>query len=114
MLLLHIGFSLGLIALVAGASLYLWSVRAEAGAGIAFAKVIGIIVIILSIIDLLCTIYGGIRMRNFYHNMRNDKVVTTPVSQNPSLNNQSASVNNLPVDPNNPTPNASPAEPSHQ
>src|SRR5262245_12159564 len=70
MLLSCLCFSLGLIALVAGVCLFLWSVRAEAGPGIGLAKVIGIIVIILAVLELLCTVYSGIRLKNFQREMR--------------------------------------------
>src|SRR5258708_3894396 len=80
MLLLHISLSLGLIALVSGVSLYLWSVRAEAGAGIGLAKVIGIIVIILAILELLVTAYSGIAYGRFQHKMHQSPVVSNPTN----------------------------------
>jgi hypothetical protein len=70
MLLSHISFSLGLIALVAGVCLYLWSVRAEPGAGIGLAKIVGVVVIVLAILELLCTIWSGFRVKHFDREMR--------------------------------------------
>ncbi len=66
MLAAHISFSLGLIALVIGLSLFLWSLRAEPGPGIALAKAVGIIVFILAILQLIFTIYSGIRYKGEY------------------------------------------------
>ena len=79
MLLSHISFFLGLIALVFGVALYLWSVRAESGPGITLAKSVGIIVIVLSILDLIGTIYSGMRMKHFYREMHKENCPTTPV-----------------------------------
>jgi hypothetical protein len=96
MLLMHVSFSLGLIALVAGVSLYLWSVRAEAGPGIRFAKTIGIIVIILAILELVCTVYSAVRFKNLQREWRS-MMPATPAAptapQKPS--EQSSGANNL-------------------
>lgn len=81
MLLSHISFSLGLIALVAGVCLYLWSVRAEPGAGIGLAKIVGVVVIVLAILELLCTLWSGFRMKHFDREMRElHSPVTAPAN----------------------------------
>lgn len=81
MLVSHISFTLGLIALVAGVCLYLWSVRAEPGSGIGLARVVGILVIILSILSLIATVYSGIRMHSAFHDLYKDRHQTTPNSR---------------------------------
>jgi hypothetical protein len=99
MLLSHISFFLGLIALVFGVALYLWSVRAESGPGITLAKSVGVIVIVLSILDLICTVYSGMRMRHFYREMRQEHCPMNPAPAN------SPPVASQPVTPApNPTP----------
>lgn len=60
MFMFHIAFSLGLIALTAGTTLYIWSSR-NSGIGSGFAKLIGILVIIFSISSTLCTAYYGVK-----------------------------------------------------
>ena len=55
----HASFSLGLIALVLGTAAFVWSVRAESGRGTVLAKVVGIVVIVLSILTLLCTVFSA-------------------------------------------------------
>lgn len=60
MFLFHAAFSLGMIALTGGTSLYVWSAR-DGGAGAGFAKLIGTLVIIFSITSILCTSYYGVR-----------------------------------------------------
>lgn len=103
MLISHISFSLGLIALVAGVCLYLWSVRAEAGSGIALAKIIGIVVIVLSIVDLIATVYSGMRIRNAYREVghENCQLLAAPASTNANTAAQPAPVNNAPANNNN-------------
>lgn len=99
MFIAHLTFFIGLIALVFGVALYLWSVRAEAGPGITLAKSIGIIVIVLSILDLLCTIYSGIHMRHFYREMRRENGPMAPAPSTAPVANQPAT----------PAPNPPPA-----
>ena len=59
MFMFHIALTLSLIALTAGSALYVFSARCE-GKGTCFAKLIAIIVILLSIASSVCTIYCGI------------------------------------------------------
>ncbi|GEM_PF-3808179 len=100
MLFFHMSFAIGLIALVGGVSLYLWSVRAELGAGITLAKVVGLAVIILSILQLICTAYSSIRFSKFHREMRRnaDTEMTVPAPVNPA--------------PSSPTPGTAP-EPTY-
>ena len=99
MLLTHISFSLGLIALVAGVCLYLWSVRAEPGAGISLAKVVGVVVIILAILELLCTLWSGFRVRHFDREMRELHLPVTAPANSPQQGqtSPSTSVNTAPA-----------------
>lgn len=106
MLLTHISFALGLIALVVGVSLYLWSVRAEAGPGIALAKVVGIVVIVLAILELLCTLYSGIRI----HHLKKEWLKEHGSMMMPS--NPIPAPGNQPAPANNPPANATPATPA--
>ena len=57
MFLFHIALSLGLIALSAGTGLFVW-LKQHAGSGL--AKTIAVLVVIISIISTLCTIYCGV------------------------------------------------------
>lgn len=109
MLLSHISFSLGLIALVAGACLFLWSVRAEAGSGIVFAKVVGMIVIVLAILELLCTVYSGLRMKNFQREIRNLQSPMTLNATNPGAAEAQAQAQAMPM--NTPAENPNSAQP---
>lgn len=100
MLLSDISFSLGLIALVTGVCLYLWSVRAEPGAGIGLAKIVGVVVIVLAILELLCTLWSGFRMKHFDREMRELRSpVTAPAnsSQQEQKPPASTSVNPAPA-----------------
>jgi uncharacterized membrane protein len=122
MLLSHVSFALGLIALVAGVSLYLWSVRAEAGPGIGLAKVVGVIVIILAIIELICSAYSAIMLKHHvrgWRNQNNNSVQTnsdnssnTNSTGDTSINNQINNPNAPKVPPQNPTPAPTPTQPS--
>ena len=60
MFLFHVALSLGLIGLVAATFLYTWA-SCSKGCGHCFAKIIGIIVIILSIAGIACTYYSGMQ-----------------------------------------------------
>lgn len=60
MFLFHAAFSLGLIALALGTFLYAWASR-EKGCGTCFAKFIGIVVILVSLGNMVCTAYYGIK-----------------------------------------------------
>lgn len=60
MFMFHVALSLSLIALTAGSALYAFSGRCE-GKGTCLASLIAIIVIVLSIISSLCTMYYGVR-----------------------------------------------------
>ena len=90
MMLSHISFFLGLIALVSGVSLYLWSVRAEAGAGVGLAKIVGIVVIVLAILGLLCTLYSGLRRHKEFDSMMmkdcHCPMMSAPTSNAPATN----------------------------
>ncbi len=113
MLISHISFSLGLIALVAGASLYLWSVRAEAGPGIALAKIIGIIVMVLSILELIGSVYSGATWRHHKQEWREKNTQQTSTNGSTSPNSESdgstnTQVNNPDTD-NAPTQNSTPS-----
>jgi hypothetical protein len=57
----HAAFSLGMIALTSGTALCAWSSSRPEGAGMGFAKLIGILVIIFSITSTVCTVYYGVR-----------------------------------------------------
>lgn len=65
MYLFHIAFSIGLIALTAGCTLYISAARHE-GKGTGFAKFIAILVILVSLIGSICVAYCG------YKAMRSD------------------------------------------
>ena len=83
MFMFHVALSLCLIALTAGSALYVFSARCE-GKGTCFANLIAIIVIVLSIISSLCTMYYGVRAwqqgdqcpmcRNMMHDMHDMKM----------------------------------------
>lgn len=64
MFLSHIGFALELIAIAIGVSFLIWSLRNE-GAGTVLAKVIGIVIVVLAVIDLLCTAYSSVLYGDF-------------------------------------------------
>lgn len=57
----HTVFSLELLTLCAGAALYIWSLRNH-GAGILLAKILGLLVIVLSLISVICTSYTNFTM----------------------------------------------------
>src|ERR1700722_1605178 len=100
MFLSHISFSLGLIALVTGVCLYLWSVRAEPGAGIGLAKIVGVAVIVLAILELLCTIWSGFRMKHYEREIQEvHSPVTVPANspQQEPAQPDSTSVNPAPA-----------------
>lgn len=63
MFLFHAAFSLGMIALTVGTALYIWSSRNE-GKGTGLAKIIGLLVIILSIISSICASYYAIKYQS--------------------------------------------------
>ncbi|MBS0350533.1 MAG: hypothetical protein JSR33_04975 [Proteobacteria bacterium] len=98
MILVEIAFCLGLLALIGGGSLYLWSVRAEAGPGIIFAKSLGLIVVILSILSLIASLLSGVGMRKMYHQLRN---TTTVREQNNTSSNNNSQVNTQATAPQN-------------
>lgn len=110
MLISHISFSLGLIALVAGVSLYLWSVRAEAGPGIAFAKIIGIIVIILAILELICSAYSGLRWNHYKHEWREKKIESAPANTVNPTDSTSEGDTSTNIQINNPDATTPPAQ----
>jgi len=56
----HMTFALGLIAFALGASVLIWS-KAHESVGTSLAKLIGYIVIILAVINLLCTGYYAVK-----------------------------------------------------
>ncbi|MHB1222403.1 MAG: hypothetical protein ACYC0J_10445 [Gammaproteobacteria bacterium] len=60
MFMFHVALSLCLIALTAGSALYVFSARCE-GRGTCFANLVAIVVIVLSIITSLCTMYYGVK-----------------------------------------------------
>ena len=107
MLISHISFSLGLIALVAGASLYLWSVRAEAGPGIALAKIIGIIVIILAILELIGSVYSGATWRHHkqeWHEKKTEQTSTNGTTTSPNSEGDSSTNTQVNIPDSNNTP----------
>lgn len=55
---LHIGLSLGLLSLTAGTALWIWSAQ-DLRRGLHIGRVIGLIVIILSILSISCSFYFG-------------------------------------------------------
>lgn len=57
----HVALALSLIALTGGSALYLYAKSCE-GKGTCFAALIAIIVIILSLVSTVCTIYFGVQM----------------------------------------------------
>jgi len=61
MFMFHAAFSLSLIALTAGVALYVSSVRAE-GPGTGFAKLIGLLVVVLALASTICTGYCGLKL----------------------------------------------------
>lgn len=60
MFLLDAAFAIELIALTVGAGLLIWSLRNQ-GSGRTLGKVIGFLVLVLSIFVLLCTSYYGLK-----------------------------------------------------
>lgn len=56
----HAAVFLGFIAFVSGAAIYIWAVR-NRGAGANLAKYSGIVVMILTLLSVICTVYSGIR-----------------------------------------------------
>jgi hypothetical protein len=111
MILVEMAFCLGLLALIGGACLYLWSVRAEAGPGVGLAKSLGVIVIILSILSILASLFSGVGMRKLYHQIRNNTSQgqsSTSGANSPQENNQTTAPQSNATPPNNtatPTPN---------
>lgn len=126
MLLAHVGFSIGLIALVAGVSLFLWSLRAEPGPGIVLGKSVGIIVIILAVLQLLCSVYAGIRYKDKDCKSKhcqcpvtkdqnaqtmtdtNQNVSSTPSDQSQNTNNTNNNSDSNYNSTNNPAPTTNP------
>lgn len=60
MFIMHVAIMVGIIALAAGAALYIWSLQNQ-GAGIGVAKFFGILIIVLSILDGICISYYGFK-----------------------------------------------------
>ena len=58
MFLIHSAFALGLLALTAGAALYIWALRNQ-GAGTSLGRIVGFIVIVISTLSLICSFYLG-------------------------------------------------------
>lgn len=79
MFIMHSAFFLGLLALAAGVSLFIWGRRRE-GAGIVWAKFFGVIIIIFSILDIICLTYYGVTYwrEGYFEN-------PTPMTQNKSM-----------------------------
>jgi len=63
MIMSEVAFSLGLIAIIASVSLVVWGMRHE-GVGTGFAKVVGTIALIASILTVLATLYDTMKFRN--------------------------------------------------
>lgn len=61
MFIFHVALSLDLLAVVGGTALYLWAARSK-GEGANFAKLIGLLVIIISILSVGCTVYSASKM----------------------------------------------------
>jgi len=61
----HIAFTLGLIALTLGTALFVWAKHIE-GCESKFAKIVGMLVVILSVASLFCTVFSGVT-RGLYH-----------------------------------------------
>lgn len=81
--------ALELIALGIGASFIIWSFQHK-GHGHLFAKIIGLIIMIIAITDLSCTIYSTTLRKNFrHHAMMNkpmDNMMNNEACQCPMMN----------------------------
>jgi len=90
MFILHITFSLGLIAFALGVALYVWGLRTQ-GAGTSTATVCGLFVAIFAMISILCTFYcaliywdgylQGNMVSSNHHNMPMKKVMQEHMQQ---------------------------------
>ena len=60
MFMFHVALSLCLLTLTAGTALYVFAARCD-GKGTCFARLIALVVIILSIFSSVCTIYWGVK-----------------------------------------------------
>ncbi len=113
MVLFHVGLALVLLVLVTSVSLIIWSSRAEPGPGIVLAKVVGIIVFVLAILDIISLGVGVARWKAWGHHQKNAcHCPATSLNANPNPNpnqmqNQTANLqpNANPVNNNTPTNN---------
>lgn len=77
----HAAFFLGLLALSAGLSFYIWTLR-KPGAGTALAKVFGLIIIIASVSGILCLSYYAI---SYWHQGYFKTPMGMPMMQDKSM-----------------------------
>ncbi|TAK79060.1 MAG: hypothetical protein EPO11_00690 [Gammaproteobacteria bacterium] len=68
MLLFHTALPLGLLALTGGLALYIWGKRNE-GVGTCTAKAFGLIIVVLSILELTCLFFTGLRFWEYRHSV---------------------------------------------
>lgn len=63
MLMLHFHSTMGLLllALIASIGLFIWSIRQQ-GAGVAFGKIMGFILMIVVLLNIICTGYYGFEL----------------------------------------------------
>ncbi len=113
MLLFHVGFALVLLVLITSVSLIIWSSRAEPGPGIVLAKVIGIIVFILAILDIIGMGIGIAKHKTWMHHQNKTEnscqcpEISTSLNNKPLSSNANPSVNNVNANiDNNQNPNS--------
>ena len=73
-MLAQISFAVELIAFSFGFSLIIWSMRTQ-GAGTMLAKIVGIIVVVLAVLDMVCTSYTSARYSTMMHKMHQEMMM---------------------------------------
>lgn len=72
----------GLIALAAGLALYIWALR-NRGAGIRLAKIVGLIIIIVSALQILNLLYCEITLWSHVHSLPNTGMLQDGMEHRP-------------------------------
>lgn len=79
MFLIHAAFALGLLSLTAGSALYIWAAR-NPGAGSSLGRIVGFIVMVVSVLSLVCSFYLGVMVWKeiYYLHMAQAQQVQAP------------------------------------
>lgn len=91
MFLIHSAFALGLIALAAGAALYIFASR-HPGAGASLGRIVGSIIMLVSTLSLICSFYLGVMIWKeiYYVNMAQMQNISMTKDANPANTANSA------------------------